>query len=239
MRVAIFSDVHGNLTAFEAVLADIRLMAPDAVIHAGDLADTGPDPAAIIDRIRDLRWPGVLGNTDELLFRPDSLAEFAMQLPALSATFAKVEEMACVTREALGPHRLDWLRDLPRTIHEGGALILHARPDTVWRAPGPEARGADFESAYGSIAERVIVYGHLHLPFIRKIGAATFVNSGSVGLPYDGDPRASYAILDDGVPSIRRVEYDIDKEVRARMSSRMPHQDWVVRMLQSAAAQAP
>ena len=76
MRIAIVSDIHGNQTALEAVLADLRETSPDLTLHGGDLPFGGSSPAAIVDRIRDLGWPGVLGNTDEMLFKPESLKEF-------------------------------------------------------------------------------------------------------------------------------------------------------------------
>ena len=76
MRIAIVSDIHGNRTAFEAVLADLRQTSPDLILHGGDLADGGASPAEIVDCIRDLGWPGVVGNADEALFRAQSLEEF-------------------------------------------------------------------------------------------------------------------------------------------------------------------
>src|SRR6266436_342613 len=94
MRIAIVSDIHGNRTAFEAVLADLRETSPDLILHGGDLADGGASPVEIVDRIRDLGWQGVVGNTDEMLFRPESLTEFAEQSPNLKSLFAVVEEMA-------------------------------------------------------------------------------------------------------------------------------------------------
>src|SRR5271165_7020688 len=113
MRIAIVSDIHGNGTAFEAVLADLRQTSPDLIFHGGDLADGGSSPVEIVDRIRDLGWQGVAGNTDEMLWRPASLTEFANQSPKLQPLWTAVEEMAAVTREALGEARLDWLRALP------------------------------------------------------------------------------------------------------------------------------
>ncbi len=83
MRIAIVSDIHGNRTAFEAVLADLRETSPDLILHGGDLADGGASPAEIVDRIRELGWQGVAGNTDEMLWNPSSLAQFASQLPQL------------------------------------------------------------------------------------------------------------------------------------------------------------
>ena len=83
MRIAVVSDIHGNRTAFEAILADLRKTSPDLVFHGGDLTDSGSSPVEIVDHIRDLGWQGVVGNTDEMLFRPDSLTEFAKQSPRL------------------------------------------------------------------------------------------------------------------------------------------------------------
>ncbi len=75
-RVAILSDIHGNLTAFEAVVADIQRLSPDLLLHGGDLADGGSAPSVIVDRIREFGWQGVLGNTDETLFVPNRLLHF-------------------------------------------------------------------------------------------------------------------------------------------------------------------
>lgn len=110
MRIAIVSDIHGNRTAFEAVLADLRQTSPDLILHGGDLADSGSSPVEIVDRTRDLGWQGVVGNTDEMLFMRESLQEFAKQSPKLQPLFAVIEEMAVATREALGEERLAWLR---------------------------------------------------------------------------------------------------------------------------------
>src|ERR1700731_2538278 len=109
MRIAIVSDIHGNRAAFEAVLADLRETSPDLILHGGDLSDGGASPVEILDRIRDFGWLGGVGNTDELLFRPKSLDEFAGQSPKLHTLLAAVGEMAAWSREALGEERLAWL----------------------------------------------------------------------------------------------------------------------------------
>ena len=128
MRIAIVSDIHGNRTAFEAVLADLRQTSPDLVLHGGDLADGGASPVEIVDRIRDLGWQGVVGNTDEMLFRPESLEEFASQSSAPRSLWAAVREMVAATREALGEERIAWLRELPlRRIHGPIALVHGAQ----------------------------------------------------------------------------------------------------------------
>src|ERR1700675_113968 len=120
MRIAILSDIHGNRTAFEAARGDLKQTAPGLTLHGGDLADAGASPVEIVDRIRDLGWQGVVGNTDEMLFRPESLEEFANNPPRMQSLFAAIREMAAATREALGEERLAWLRDLPRLQIHGG-----------------------------------------------------------------------------------------------------------------------
>src|SRR5208283_2411541 len=123
VRIAIVSDIHGNRTAFEAVLADLRQISPDLILHGGDLADGGSSAREIVDQIRDLGWQGVLGNTDEMLARPESLTEFAIEMPQLKALWTVIEEMAAASREALGEQRLAWLRDLPRAQMHGPVAL--------------------------------------------------------------------------------------------------------------------
>src|SRR5215467_11213472 len=102
MRLAVVSDIHGNRTAFEAVLTDLREMSPDVVFHAGDLADGGSSPVEIIDRLRDLGWAGLIGNTDEMLSIPERFEEFARGRPHLDHLWRVTREMAAATREQLG-----------------------------------------------------------------------------------------------------------------------------------------
>ena len=147
MRTAIVSDIHGNLTAFEAVLADLRETSPDLVLHGGDLGDNGSSPCEVLDRIRDLGWQGVVGNTDEMLFDPDSLSRFASGLPQLKSMWDAIEEMAADVRERIGEDRLKWLRALPREQMREHFALVHARPDTAWRAPMESAADSDLQSA--------------------------------------------------------------------------------------------
>jgi predicted phosphodiesterase len=239
MRIAILADIHGNRTAFEAVLADLEDTAPDLVLHGGDLADAGAGPVEIVDRIRDLGWPGVLGNTDEMLFRPESLQEFAAQTPALKALFAAVEEMAAATRAALGAERLAWLSQLPGRWIGTPVALVHARPETPWRAPGPEASDEDLEAIYAPLAQRIVAYAHIHRPFVRTLTNRIVANTGSVGLSHDGDRRAAYLLVDGATATTRRVEYDVAREIAALSQSRLPHADWMARILSSASPQMP
>ena len=239
MRIAIVSDIHGNRTAFDAVLADLRDTSPDRVLHGGDLADGGASPVEIVDHIRDLGWPGVIGNGEEALAAPDSLEDFAARSSAPAALWTAVREMMAATRALLGEERLAWLGRLPRVHLDGAVALVHASPDTPWRAPGPEADDAQLQSVYGPLGRAIAVYGHIHRPFFRTVGNLVVVNAGSVSLSYDGDPRAAYLLLDDTRPSIRRAEYDVEKEAGALSGCPIPHTDWIARTLRAASPQMP
>jgi putative phosphoesterase len=237
MRIAVVSDIHGNRTAFEAVLADLQRTAPDLVFHGGDLAHGGSSPAEIVDRIRDLGWPGVMGNTDEMLPKPESLQQFANAWPQFKPMFDAIEEMAAAQREMLGAERLAWLAKLPLSqAHEAMALV-HASPQSCWTSPTQDSSDEDLQKAYGQLRKRVAVYGHIHRSFIRKMPNLTVVNTGSVSLTYDGDPRAAYLLLDDSVPTIRRVEYELSRELKLLENCGLPHADWIARTLEKATYQ--
>ena len=244
MRIAILSDIHGNRTAFEAVLADLRQTAPDLILHGGDLADSGASPVEIVDRIRDLAWQGVIGNTDEMLSRPESLEEFASQSSAPPSLWVAIRQMAAATRAMLGEERIAWLRGLARVQIEAPVALVHASPESLWRAPTPEATDAELESIYGPLGPLIAVYAHIHRPYIRSVTSPQarerlVANTGSVSLSYDGDRRASYLLLDGSSPTIRRVEYDLEKELKALSFCGLPHVDWIAKSLRAGSPQMP
>lgn len=213
------------------------------ILHGGDLADTGSSPAEVVDQIRAFGWPGVLGNTDEMHTRPESLDEFASQSSAPPSIWAAVREMAAATRAMLGEQRISWMRGLPRIQMHDSITLVHASPESLWRSPGPESNDAELQHTYSPLAKKIVVFGHVHWPFVRRISAPhhelTVANSGSVGLPYDGDCRAAYLLIDRENPIIRRVEYDIEKEVEILSTCGLPHSDWVARMLRTGSPQLP
>ncbi len=241
MRIAVLSDIHGNLTALEAVLADLRQTSPDVVFHGGDLADSGSSPAEVLDYIHDRGWAGVMGNTDQMLVAPASLDEFADASPAPRAIWNAVREIAIAARERLGDARLAWIAKLPMVLQHESIGLVHASPQSCWRSPAENASDADLECTYGSLGKSTVVFGHVHRPSIRTIAGEpkVLVNTGSVGLSYDGDPRASYLILDDGVPTVRRIGYDLDRELRALAVCGLPGAEWTSRMLRTSSPQMP
>jgi putative phosphoesterase len=232
MRLAIVSDIHGNLSALESVAADIARCGVDQVVHGGDIALIGARPAEVIDRVVELGWPGIVGNTDELLWRPQELAVQLRSAPKLEPLLRMLfETYAPATLERIGDERLALLRGLPasRSIDEIG--LLHASPGDLWRAAMPDATDEQLRATYGGVGQEVVVYGHIHRPFVRHIGELTVANAGSVGLPFDGDPRASYLLIEDRRAEVIRVEYAIDREVAALRRSGYPDTDRIAEML--------
>jgi putative phosphoesterase len=239
MRIAVVSDVHGNLRAFDAVLKDLKRAAPDIVVHGGDLAANGAHPSEVIDRIRDLGWGGVLGNTDEMLWAPERLAQLAAQYPKLAPILRAFEEMIPAMQAAIGGERVNWLQTLPRRHCVEGITVIHASPNDLWRAPLERASDEELESTYETLGSPLVVYGHIHRPYLRELAGMKVANTGSVSLSYDGDPRASYLLVDGKDITLRRVDYDRESEANDLLHSGLPHAGWLCRILLGGRYVAP
>jgi len=199
-RIAVLSDIHGNLPALEAVAAEIRREKPDAVLIAGDLVLNGPDPNGCVDALRLLESDGALivsGNTDIAVGDFDYGSAYPQYQDGVPDTITAAAEWA---HDELGDDQLDWLRRLPaerRMRADGDTLIL-----VVHASPGSQTRGFDqaldnnviFERAAATDA-RVICVGHTHLPEVRDLGFKVIVNDGSCGYVFDGEPTASWAMV--------------------------------------------
>ena len=223
MRLAIVSDIHGNLTALDAVVADIERRSVDRVLHGGDLALAGCQPAEVIDSVRELGWDGIVGNTDELLWRPEERAVQERNAPKLRHLLRVLfEDYAPATRELIGEERIAWLRRLSAEHRVGDLVLLHASPADLWRAPLPDAEDSVLLATYESCEAKTVVYGHIHRPYVRGVRGLTVANSGSVGSPLDGDPRASYLLVAAGEVAVVRVEYDIEREASLLLRSGYP-----------------
>jgi putative phosphoesterase len=200
MTTGLLYDVHGNLPALEAVLADAAGVGVQRWVLGGDYASFGAWPAEVVDRMETLPsaiW--IRGNWDR--WQAGDEADFPAD-PRLRDGLAAV-------REALGPERLRWLGALPATSADGDTLFCHGAPASDMDSFLPDADPADGERLAGVRARRV-VFGHTHLAFTREHGAITLVNPGSAGFPFDGDTRAAWAVLhEDGRVEHRRVDYDV------------------------------
>ena len=215
-RLAVLSDVHGNLEALTAVRAALKKERPDAVVIAGDHVFNGPDPAGVVDALREMEATGatiVQGNTDVAVADFDYAAAFPWFTDGVPDTVRDAAEWA---HDALGDDRIGWLRRLPterRLVLEDTMILgCHA-------SPGSQTQGFDAQLDPTVVLERVartdarvIVCGHTHLPEVRDLGWKLIVNDGSAGYAFDGDPTASWALveLESGEirAEIRRAEFD-------------------------------
>jgi putative phosphoesterase len=202
LRIAIMSDIHGNLIALDAVMTDIESQSVDEIWCGGDIAWGGPWPNECIARVREAGWPTIRGNTDVWITGdPQTLsgAEERRELEKLAAAHGIDQDDA------------NWLLNLPLGHSGAGSILLvHGTPESPFEGPMPDAPAAEFTPYEGQA--NVVVYGHVHHAFVRRLADRTVVcNTGSVGLPLDG-PTASYLIVDHGGADWtlrhRRVPFD-------------------------------
>lgn len=204
--VALLYDVHGNLPALEAVLADARAAGATAAVFGGDAAAFGAWPAETVAALEDIELPTtwLRGNWDRWLAThpADDLPENEVVRGAAEAAL-----------EALDADRVARLGGLPTEVVISGVRCVHAGPGDDMAAVAPAVDDGDAGLA-AAVRERRLVVGHTHLQFARQVESdgrvLEIVNPGSVGLPFDGDTRAAYALLDldrDAV-ELRRVAYD-------------------------------
>jgi putative phosphoesterase len=214
MRVLVVSDIHGNLAALEAVLATPH----EALLCLGDLVGYGPEPAACVHRIRAEGGIVVQGNHDRAIadaVDPRCRAQFRWLADAV----------APLTRSQLSGADITYLSGLPHwTVPEVDGVSLfcvHATPkDPLYRYLGPEPDEWQWEAA--GVTADIVLVGHTHIQFDLDAGGRRVVNPGSVGQPKDGDPRAAYAVIEDGKVTLERALYPIERTVDALRLARLP-----------------
>jgi predicted phosphodiesterase len=239
MRVAVVTDIHGNRRALHAVLADLKQVAPDLILHGGDLVFGGTHPGEIIDEISSLGWPGVLGNTDELLWTEERLTEISTAHLKLAPLLGWLRDLIAPMRERVGDERLGWLKTLPTVYTGDGFTVVHASPGDLWRAPMANAADEEIQRTYAELGVPIVIYGHIHVSYVRRLRGMTVANAGSISQSYDGDRRAAYAVIDGENVTIRRVEYDAESEARDLLHSGLPHAEWLSRILLAGRYCAP
>ena len=229
MRLAIFSDVHANLPALDAVLDDIRAIGVDARYALGDLVGYAPWPDDVLARLAAEGIPSVMGNYDDgTAYDRDECGcaytdpvEKALGDRSFAWTKAHVSDASRAWLRTLAPEirfEADGLRFLlvhgsPRRINE---YLYEDKPDATF-ARIAEGAGAD-----------VIVCGHTHRPYQKTVAGTRFINVGSAGKPKDGDPRGCWALIETSPTGLtvefRRVAYDIERTAAAILASDLPHE---------------
>src|SRR5919201_4879850 len=234
MRIAFVADMHGNDVGFEAVVRELEREQFDEVVCLGDVAQEGPQPVEVLDRLRALGWRCVFGNSDEFLltlsFGNEEVTERILAVGEWS-------------RAQLEDERLEFLRTFEPTIEldlDGRRLVCcHATPTSNQDVILPDAPRERLEKALGNAD--VVACGHVHLQWMRRIGRKLWLSVGSVGLvwehkePLDArpyDPWSEYAMLkaEDGRFRVefRRVAFDVQKLLEAYRASGMPEAEWHV-----------
>jgi putative phosphoesterase len=196
MRIAALYDVHGNLPALEAVLADVEREGVDEVLFGGDLT-WGPLPRETLELVRSVDSASfVRGNADR---EPDEW------------------ERSCLSEEEVA-----FLQTQPPTLERDGVLYCHATPRSDDEVVTPATPDERLREILAGVEQRVVVAGHTHMQQDRLVEGIRFVNAGSVGLPYEGEPAAFWALLVDGVPELRKTEIEHERVVEVFRQSRWP-----------------
>ena len=226
MKIAILSDIHGNITALSAVLSDIKSLDVSEVVFLGDLVINGPAPLEVFQELQKLKficW--VKGNTDAWFEEIDD---------NWSPTTKQEEELYqnyIYARNHLNRESIEFLLSQPEkcSFEIGGVSILavHGSPRSISEGIGENISYEELNEIFSSLEESIVVCGHTHIPCIKKIENKVIFNVGSIGMPLDGDRRASYGLLKikNNTPKclIRRVLYPVNKTLTNAKINNLPN----------------
>ncbi len=217
-RLAVLSDLHANLSALEAVAADLQRRGVDRVVVLGDLVGYLARPNQVAARVARAGWSAIAGNYDLAVLTGGRRGADTYLKPGIGP---EPRAIFAWTEQRLHPATRRFLASLPTFLHmdtDAGLLLpVHGSPDSVRQYVHPGHSEDELAAWLAAAGARILCMGHTHVPFARAVGRGLVVNPGSVGKSKDGDPRASYALIDAGPePSaqIVRLEWDLAAEAR-------------------------
>lgn len=214
-RIAVIADIHGNVPALEAVIEDVAAQQPDEVLVGGDLVGRGPCGKQIVRRISEMGWQSVRGNHEDYLlaFRHQRVKSHWLTAPEWSAARWMAAELDDAAARII--------EGLPLTLSSRLApelRLVHGTPSSNGEGIGPWTSREQVEAHLSAVREPVLVCGHTHRPLECRLSSGMVVNVGAVGLPFNRDRRAQYALFrlgrDEAKVEFRRVEYDLDQTAR-------------------------
>ncbi len=242
MRIAVISDVHGNLIALDAVLQELRRENIDQIAALGDMIQSGPQPAEVVQRLRELDCPVVMGNSDAWLLTgietgSESIAEERLRKLHVVREWS-LSRLSEADRAFIGSFTPTIHLDLS---HGYKFLGFHGSPTDFDQLIFPHTPEAEFQGLLSPYADHILAGGHVHLPFVRRIGDNFFFNPGSVGVAYNHaqdeaafrlDRWAEYAILTVEAGHLglefRRVSFDVTALVQVYRESGRPFAEEVI-----------
>jgi putative phosphoesterase len=226
MLIAFFSDIHGNLPALKAALADTRARGALEIICSGDIVGYGPFPSEVCDYLAENNIESITGNYDcKVLAVLKDGKSAAAELPR------KKREILFWTADNMSDNARYFLTGLPESMVQSfpsgkNLLVVHGTPASNDDAIYPSVTPRGLSAKLGEARADVLVCGHTHIPFVKRVGGVLVINCGSVGQPVDGDPAPSYALLSVEKEILHarivRFEYDVNETVTALKNTSLP-----------------
>lgn len=222
MRFAVISDIHANLPALEAVAADLETLRPDFIIVAGDFINRGPQPREVLQFLLAKKWPLLRGNHEDYViaqcegFAPDDIRANPVWRPA-QWTAEQLNKDDSAFRSL--PLTMTFSSPHSNRVLDNHILIAHGTPQVNNDGVFNKTTDEELRQMLGAVPPSLFVCAHTHVALIREVDRTLVVNIGSVGLPFDGDPRAQYGVFtwqnDNWHAELRKLEYDREQTYRA------------------------
>jgi putative phosphoesterase len=237
MKLAFISDIHGNAVALEHVLNDLKEKNVDKIFVLGDICFRGPEPRRSLDLVRSLNTDVIKGNADEWIVRGIKEGE----VPSNAIEIMNREREWATSQ--LDEESVEYLRQLPSEVNvEYGKVKIHgfhATPSSLFDIVQPNEEDEMMEEKLMANAEAdIYIYAHIHKPFIRYINGKCIINTGSVGLPFDGLPRSSYVLIDIQEEAVQtaiiRTDYNLQHVISRFKESNYPNKELMVKVLENA-----